>query len=115
MNLKITAMILEREGYHTQKAASAFEALDYLEEHQCDLILMDLDMPGMDGIQCTQRIRALGTSWAETVPIVALTATTDDATRNKAFVSGMNDYLTKPFTPLDLLHGVARNLELVAR
>lgn len=115
VNLKISTKILQREGYHTQMATNGYEALDLLEDTHFDLVLMDLQMPGMSGIECTRKLRTSSIKLAKTLPIIALTASDDEQSRNEAFSAGMNDYLTKPYTPLDLLHGVARNLELAHR
>lgn len=113
VNLKITARILQKDMYHCELATNAAEAIEAIAKGKVyDLILMDLDMPDMDGISCTEYIRQSNYSLAKTVPIVALTAASSDTIKEKAFMRGMNDFITKPFTPLELLRVVAKNIDL---
>jgi len=113
VNLKITARILQKDMYNCSLATNAAEALELIaKDEKFDLILMDLEMPGMDGISCTEYIRQSSHAQAKTVPIIALTASSSDQIKEKAFMRGMNDYITKPFTPLELLNVVAKNIDL---
>jgi CheY-like chemotaxis protein/signal transduction histidine kinase len=113
VNLKITARILQKDMYSCKLATNAAEALDIIRDgEKFDLILMDLDMPDMDGISCTEYIRNSDYVMAKTIPIVALTAASSEQIKEKAFMRGMNDYITKPFTPLELLNTVAKNIDL---
>lgn len=68
------------------------------------IILMDIQMPFMDGYEATRRIRALNRADGKTIPIVALTADAFDDAREKAFAAGVNAYLTKPLNPTALKH-----------
>lgn len=113
VNLKITARILQKDMYNCTIAANAAEALALIETgKKFDVILMDLEMPQMDGLSCTEFIRNSDYQLAKTVPIIALTAASSDHIKEKAFMRGMNDYITKPFTPLELLNTVAKNIDL---
>lgn len=72
-----------------------------------DLVLLDLGMPGMDGFETARRIR--DTHWGKTVRIAALTAWSDDATRERAVVAGMDDHHVKPL-PIEKIADVVRSL-----
>jgi len=100
LNLKLALMQLGKLGYEdVLTAAHGEEALAVLEKQKIDLIFMDLQMPIMDGITTTKRIRALELSNPSVVPIliVALTANISADIRNECFKAGMNYYLSKPF------------------
>jgi CheY-like chemotaxis protein len=98
INAEVASRMLESEGYVVHHAASGEQALE-LAPHlqQLDLILMDIQMPGLDGYQTTERIRTLDN--CRDVPIIALTAHAMTSDRTRALEAGMNDYLTKPLDP----------------
>lgn len=101
INAQIARELLEQAGLEVLLAANGQEALDQLENSaQSDvaLVLMDVQMPVMDGLEATRRIRSLGFS-PEDLPVVAMTAHTDVASRMDGKDVGMNDYLTKPVNP----------------
>jgi signal transduction histidine kinase/ActR/RegA family two-component response regulator len=106
-NQLIAATILRREGHRVEVASSGAEALALVQARPYDLVLMDLVMPGMGGIEAARRIRALPPP-AGAVPIVALTATTSADDRARCLEAGMLDVLGKPVQPADLLATVAR-------
>ena len=100
LNLRLAVMQLEKLGYEDVLTAThGGEALAVLEKQKVDLIFMDLQMPIMDGITATKRIRALEATNPSAVPvsIVALTANMSADIRNECFKAGMNNYLSKPF------------------
>ena len=86
---------LEKLGYHADLAATGQEAIAKTKARIYDLILMDISMPEMDGMEATRRIRALN-GWAAAVPIVALTAHVLPEDRERCLAAGMNDFLSKP-------------------
>jgi CheY-like chemotaxis protein len=95
--------LLEKCGHETVIAKNGREALDLLEQNDFDMILMDIQMPVMDGIEATKTIRSsvrLGTK--RDIPIIALTAYAMSGDREKFLASGMNDYLGKPVNLQDL-------------
>lgn len=94
-NLKLIVTLLESLGLLVDGVASGEEALNAVQQAQYDLVFMDIQMPGMDGIQATRRIRQLEPAHVR-VPIVALTAHALPEERQKMLDSGMDDYLTKP-------------------
>ena len=83
-------------------AENGIEALNILKESDVDLVFMDIQMPLMDGYEATQKIRALSNKAKSRVPIVALTAHTQNSERLKSREVGMNDFVTKPYTVKDL-------------
>ena len=93
---QIVAMsYLEKLGYRADLAASGQEAIARAKTKPYDLILMDISMPGMDGLEATRRIRAMN-GWASVVPVIALTAHVLPEDRERCIAAGMNDFLSKP-------------------
>lgn len=101
---------LERRGYRVLEAVNGQEAVNLAESERPDLILMDLDLPILDGIAATQHIRQQ-TGLVE-VPIVALTAYPLSYTRVKAFSKGCNEYMAKPIDLKELEQLLTRYLPL---
>jgi len=89
----------EAEGYQVLTAADGLAGLASHREHPADLILLDLMMPKMDGMQCLRALREN----QDDVPVLVLTARSDERTKLKGFDLGADDYLTKPFSVLELL------------
>jgi signal transduction histidine kinase/CheY-like chemotaxis protein len=97
VNVKLATRLLERMGYAAAVAGNGFEVLAHLEHEPCDLVLMDVQMPEMDGLEATRRIRA---RWPDrTLRIVAMTANAMDGDREMCLAAGMDDYLSKPIVP----------------
>ncbi len=91
---------LESKGYHVTVARNGYEGLLFAKNIQPDVILMDIQMPGMDGFEATKRIRAEAT--LKDVPIIALTALAMPGDREKCLKAGMNDYMSKPINLKEL-------------
>jgi CheY-like chemotaxis protein len=104
INALLARALLEREGCKVDRIASGDEAVSALSRGFYDLILMDLRMPGLNGIEATKALRQRGV----TTPIVALTADAFDEDRRACLAAGMNDFLAKPLTP-SALRGVLTN------
>lgn len=104
VNRKVLAISLEQRGHTVFQAVNGHECLDILARNHVDLIVMDLEMPLMDGCETTRRIR-LGEAGvgASTIPILAVTAHALDTHGQDALAAGMNDCLIKP-VDLDALH-----------
>jgi signal transduction histidine kinase/DNA-binding response OmpR family regulator len=100
INQKIALKVLERLGYKADLAANGLEAIDAVKRQHYDLILMDMIMPEMDGLEATRAIRALRDLKQPT--IIALTANAMQGEREKCMECGMNDFLPKPFQIIDL-------------
>ncbi len=103
MNLLFTKSILEKSNFIVETAINAEIALEKLYTKDFDLILMDLYMPGIDGFELSQKIRAIDDKKFKTIPIIALTAAATVNEINKCFKAGMNDYIIKPFKKEDLI------------
>ena len=100
---------LENEGYEVECAYDGAAALDLAREGRFDLIILDVMMPEMDGIEACMKIREFSN-----VPIIMLTAKSEDADKLMGFESGADDYLTKPFNILELKARVRALLRRVA-
>lgn len=101
VNQLVAKGMLAKLGCQVQVAAQGAEALELLEQETFDLVLMDCNMPVMDGYEASRRIRQSG-RWPE-LPIVALTANAMPEERERCRAAGMNDYLAKPFRREELL------------
>lgn len=100
---------LQGLGYKVVEASNGQEAVDMAAREHPDLILMDLDLPILDGIAATQQIRQQST--LNNVPIVAVTAYPMSYTRVKAFAKGCDDYMAKPIDMSELANLVNRYFE----
>lgn len=109
-NLQLTAKILKDNTYRISLAHSGSAALELLNEIKPDLILLDIMMPGMDGIEVCRNIKK-NTRWSE-IPIVFLTAKNQTEDLVEGFRAGGVDYITKPFNQEELLARVKTHLEL---
>ncbi len=101
VNQLIARRMLERLGHHACIAGTGSEALVALETGTFDLVLMDCQMPIMDGFETTQRIRSASAPW-QNIPIVAMTAHAVAGDRERCLAVGMTDYLAKPIKLSDL-------------
>ncbi|MCE8017520.1 response regulator [Halomonas sp. MCCC 1A17488] len=95
VNQQVAVALLERHGCHVSVVESGSRALELAASETFDLIFMDVQMPGMDGLETTRRLRAAG-GWCARVPIVAMTAGGPGAERERCLMAGMTDYLVKP-------------------
>ena len=100
-NRRIIAMLLEKLGVAADMAENGQEALDWLARERYDMVLMDVQMPGMDGLETTRRIRA-GERSGVRIPIVAMTANAMKGDREACLAAGMDGYLSKPISPAEL-------------
>ncbi len=107
INRKILKVLLGKTAFDYQVVASGQEALDALTKRKFDVVLMDIQMPEMDGLETTKRIRASGAEYS-TIPVVAMTANAIKGDRERFMSVGMNDYLSKPFKEQDLISLIDR-------
>ena len=89
---------LTGEGFKVIKAYDGYEALDYLDKNEVDLLIVDVMMPGLDGIRTTLKVRE-----NSSIPIIILSAKSEDADKILGLNIGADDYVTKPFNPLELV------------
>ena len=110
-NQIVARSILERLGYSAEIVSSGDEVLAAAAEQKWDLIFMDVQMPGVDGIEATKAIRSgVAGSLNRGVPIVALTAHAQDSDARRCFAAGMNDFLPKPIQPDAVAETLLRHL-----
>jgi len=102
VNRQYMAALLETLGHEAHFSVNGEDAVQALQKRRYDVVLMDLHMPVLDGVQATQAIRALPDASLATVPIVALTADAFAETRERCLLAGMNDFLSKPVSPQKL-------------
>ncbi|MDR2893075.1 MAG: response regulator [Deltaproteobacteria bacterium] len=96
LNREIIVEVLEQAGARAVAVTDGQAALDILQQQSFDLILMDLQMPVMDGLEAARRIRALESASIAMIPIIALTANTQESDRRNCVAVGMNDFIAKP-------------------
>ena len=96
---------LKNEGINVFKAYNGLEALEVIEKEDIHAAILDIMMPVMDGIQCTMKIRE-----HSTIPVIFLSAKSEDADKILGLNIGADDYVTKPFNPLELVARVKSNL-----
>ncbi|MBF1175149.1 MAG: response regulator, partial [[Eubacterium] sulci] len=101
---------LRNEGYNVFKAYDGMEALNIVKQNQIHLILMDVMMPNLDGIQATMKIRE-----ENNIPIIMLSAKSEDYDKIIGLNVGADDYITKPFNPLELIARVKSHLRRFTR
>jgi PAS domain S-box-containing protein len=105
VNRKLAMVVLTKAGFTVDAAVNGREAVGALEKNNYDVVLMDVQMPEMDGFEATAAIRQSGKPW-RTVPILAMTAHAMQGDREKCLQAGMDDYLTKPIQPKALVEAI---------
>jgi len=106
VNQLLATVLLNKAGHRIDIAANGVEALDAVSSRPYDLILMDVQMPEMDGIEATKRIRAMAGA-ARAIPIIAMTANAMKGDRERLLAVGMNDYVSKPIDKGQLFLAIA--------
>ena len=104
----LIAHYLESLGYEVRQATEGEEALRDIAEHQTDLVILDLRLPDVNGLEVCRQLRQQYNSW--TLPIIILTGLDASVDKLRGFSSGADAYLTKPFEPPELLPTVTRLL-----
>ncbi|WP_027367469.1 PAS domain S-box protein [Desulfocurvibacter africanus] len=110
LNREFVTFFLSGEGHTVTTATNGCEALDLLERQDFDVVLMDVQMPELDGLEATRRIRSLEKPDKAHVPIIALTAYAMKEDRERVMAAGMDDYLSKPLDMDELRRSLARIL-----
>jgi len=114
INQRVALRILEKAGHRVAIAQNGREALRLLSEQPFDLVLMDVQMPEMDGFEATALIRALEKRTGHHIPIIAMTAHAMAGDRERCLAAGMDGYISKPVTASALLEQVKRFGETVS-
>ncbi len=111
MNLVIAKRALDKD-YRVTSVTSGMEALHKLEEDTPDLILMDIEMPEMDGYEATRQIRSLADPSLAGIPIIAMTADAFAEDKAAAIEAGMNEHIAKPIDVAKLFDALRKVLEV---
>jgi CheY-like chemotaxis protein len=107
VNQKLALRILERLGYRADIASNGLEAVESIERQTYDVILMDVQMPEMDGLEATRQIIA---KWPQKHPrIIGLTANALEGDREQCLAAGMDDYISKPIRVEELVEALERS------
>jgi signal transduction histidine kinase/DNA-binding response OmpR family regulator len=106
VNQLLVTTILAKAGMRAEVAANGVEAVQAVHARNFDVILMDMQMPEMDGLEATRRIRQLG-AMGRAVPIIAMTANAMQEDRRRCLEAGMNDFVAKPIDSAELLRKIA--------
>ena len=107
-NRRILWDLLTSVGYEVMEAVDGFEGVRAAETHHPDLILMDIQLPGIDGYEATRRIKA--NSNLQNIPIIVVTSYALSGDDNKAFEAGCDAYVAKPYSPRELLKKIREYL-----
>jgi len=108
VNQMLAVGLLEKRGYVATIASDGSEAVRMVEREDFDFVLMDVQMPVMDGLEATKRIRALEEGRLARVPIIAVTAHSMKGDRERCLEAGMDDYVSKPIDPIRLYEAIDR-------
>jgi CheY-like chemotaxis protein len=115
VNRKVATRLLEKRGHHVVVTSNGKEALAALQKDTYDLVLMDVQMPEMDGLEATRAIRVLEQGTGFHQQVIALTAYAMSGDRERCLEAGMDGYLTKPLRPQELDQLLASYAQRVAR
>ncbi|AGF78106.1 signal transduction histidine kinase regulating C4-dicarboxylate transport system [Desulfocapsa sulfexigens DSM 10523] len=111
INMILAKAVLEKEHIHITTAQNGLEAVDHYMSRAFDCILMDIQMPEMDGYQTTAVIRSHEQEYGGHIPIIAMTAHATQGDRQKCLAAGMDDYVTKPLHTEDIFNAIEKQLQ----
>ena len=109
VNRRLAVFLLRSQGYEVREATTAQEALELLEKERADLIVMDIQLPGMDGLEATKKIKAEPET--ADIPVLAVTSYAMKGDREKALAAGCAGYVTKPIDKTIFLAEISRHLK----
>jgi two-component system, cell cycle response regulator DivK len=101
LNMKLFHDLLDAHGYRILQTRDGMEALEIARQHRPDLILMDIQLPGIDGYEATRRIK--GDVALKAIPLIVVTSYALSGDEEKARLAGCDDYVAKPYSPRQLL------------
>jgi CheY-like chemotaxis protein len=109
VNQKVTQLMLQRIGHRADLAANGQEVLRAMENRAYDLVLMDIQMPDMNGIEATKHIRS---RWQQGPKIIAITSFDPEFCREQCFSAGVDDFINKPIRMNELGAAIERNMSM---
>ncbi|MEA3289491.1 MAG: transporter substrate-binding domain-containing protein [Campylobacterota bacterium] len=112
VNQEFAIMLLESNGMIVEVANDGLAAIEMIRSQKYDMVLMDIQMPNMDGLEATKHIRDMDDEYFKTVPIVALSAHAMSGDHEKSIDAGMNDHITKPIDPDKLFETMIKYIEI---
>jgi CheY-like chemotaxis protein len=114
INRSLARIFLERNNFEIMEAENGQQALDHYNRQKPDVVLMDICMPVMDGIEAMKRIRKLNTKEG-VIPIIAFTSGEHDESKAELMAKGFSDYLLKPFKEKDLYDKLSKVFSIAGR
>jgi two-component system, cell cycle response regulator DivK len=108
-NMKLLRDVLRAKGYRTLEATTGAEVVELAAEHVPDLVLMDIQLPDIDGLEALSRLRA--DDRTASVPVLAVTAQAMQGDRERFLAAGFDDYLSKPVDIVELVETVSRHCD----
>ncbi|MDX2349309.1 MAG: response regulator, partial [Porticoccus sp.] len=109
---KVTGRFLEREGFNVSTARDGVEAMKLLQDQLPDVMLLDIEMPRMDGFEVARRVK--GNDELKNIPIIMITSRTGEKHRDRAFALGVEQYLGKPYQEDTLLEAISELIGMTA-
>jgi CheY-like chemotaxis protein len=113
MNMKLFRDVLTATGYRTLEATTGAQAVELAAEHAPELVLMDIQLPDIDGVEALSRLRA--DERTASIPVLALTAQAMEGDRERFLDSGFDGYISKPVNVIELVDVVSRHVDGDAR
>jgi two-component system, cell cycle response regulator DivK len=108
VNRRLAVFLLRSQGYQVREATSAQEAFDMLEKERADLVVMDIQLPGMDGLAATRKLKEQPAT--ADIPVIAVTSYAMKGDREKALAAGCAGYVTKPIDKNTFIQEVAAHV-----
>ena len=109
VNRRLAMFLLRSQGYQVREATSAQEAFEILKTEQFDLIVMDIQLPGMDGLEATTKLK--GEPATANIPVIAVTSYAMKGDRERALAAGCSGYVTKPIDKTIFLAEISQHLK----
>jgi CheY-like chemotaxis protein len=109
VNRRLAGFLLRSQDYQVREAPSAKDAFEILKTEQVDLIVMDIQLPGMDGLEATTKLKAEPAT--ANIPVIAVTSYAMAGDRDKALAAGCSGYVTKPIDKTIFLAEISRHLK----
>jgi len=109
VNRRLAMFLLRSQGYQVREATSAQEAFEVLKNEPFDLIVMDIQLPGMDGLEATTKLK--GEPATVRIPVIAVTSDAMAGDRDEAWAAGCSGYVTKPIDKTIFLAEISRHLK----